>query len=523
MATPTISNGSTSLISQRLSTQKFDRDDCVAAIRGEKVPFGLGLALIRLCLIRGIRYHPGFAQDLHGVLPDFTRALNARTIMSNGIPDMKEEEIPYCIWHPEVASESTYRQLVQRYPQMLYHVARACAVAGYTSLYLELDVLPDVHVAEEARECGSIAIFEHIISSTVKYSVMNDYTRSIDTSNPQPANLNGDTQVRWMLNIKQEFTHADPYDEDDFSLFYHPGFEEHYFNITEDLNIADNDPPRPVPKFDVTPLLSGPLPVHLPTVDKDLLILMAAYYGDIDRYVRLRRPMMIEKELNCCVHGIYHHTMFAVWWSKQPRPKHPKIEEAVNARFIMNNVLPPINSSNLPTLIANPTIAYESTYRALAKSKPEMTPQVLGACITANYFDLFKELIANINKNHLDKFVNSQKISKPNFLEVAEQRMKELGVEVWSDTDFHRTPERNLARSTIGIPASMDVGLVGTGFSFYSNSTEDFMNGLQCDVGGVELLACLPDEWKLEPGDRRLVELDYDEWPPNWGASDASS
>lgn len=143
------------LISERLSIPKYTVDACRAAIRGEMVPVALGLELSRLCIIRGMRYHTGFAKELHGTLPEFTRALNARAIMSNTIPGMDnslDEETPYRIWHPEVASESTYRCLVQRYPHMACQVARACAVAGYTDLYLELDIviLPDAHIAEEA-------------------------------------------------------------------------------------------------------------------------------------------------------------------------------------------------------------------------------------------------------------------------------------------------------------------------------------------------------------------------------------
>lgn len=55
-------------------------------------------------------------------------------------------------------------------------------------------------------------------------------------------------------------------------------------------------------------LLCEPLSADLTTVDKDLLILMAAWSGNIDRYAnRLRRPTMINGELPCVVRGIYHH------------------------------------------------------------------------------------------------------------------------------------------------------------------------------------------------------------------------
>lgn len=41
--------------------------------------------------------------------------------MSNFIPAMTEEtDFPYCIWYPEVATEATYRELVQRFPSMAY-------------------------------------------------------------------------------------------------------------------------------------------------------------------------------------------------------------------------------------------------------------------------------------------------------------------------------------------------------------------------------------------------------------------
>jgi hypothetical protein len=98
--------------------------ECSAAIRGKKLPNDLSLEATRLCIIRGIRYHPGFATELYSLgdqYPELIRALNARSIMSNIIPNMKEaHEFPYCIWHPNVASESIYRELARRYPQMRY-------------------------------------------------------------------------------------------------------------------------------------------------------------------------------------------------------------------------------------------------------------------------------------------------------------------------------------------------------------------------------------------------------------------
>ncbi|KAB5571727.1 hypothetical protein GE09DRAFT_1282248 [Coniochaeta sp. 2T2.1] len=113
---------------------------CVAALRGEKVPaaaadLGTLSYAVKLCILRGIRHHHGFGMELHDPGPDyscFRRALNARAIMSDAIPDIDI--------------------LARRYPQMRYQVGRACAVAGYTDLYKELGLLPDITIAEEAQD-----------------------------------------------------------------------------------------------------------------------------------------------------------------------------------------------------------------------------------------------------------------------------------------------------------------------------------------------------------------------------------
>ena len=82
----------------------------------------------------------------------------------------------------------------------------------------------------------------------------------------------------------------------------------------------DSMPSNPIrPRYrDMTQLLYAPLPRDLPTLDKNTLILIAPSYGDIDRHARLHRFKVMSGELHCCDRGIYHTTMFAVWWSKQP-------------------------------------------------------------------------------------------------------------------------------------------------------------------------------------------------------------
>jgi len=114
-------------------------------------------------------------------------------------------------------------------------------------------------------------------------------------------------------------------------------------------------------------LLYSPLPVDLPTVHKDLLILMAAYYGDLDRYLRLRRPtaMHMRSGIECVVRGIYHNPMFAKYWSLQldiPQWCRDTVLQAVNARFIMCNDLSRITANTsqqeLPYCIWYPARAH---------------------------------------------------------------------------------------------------------------------------------------------------------------------
>jgi hypothetical protein len=225
-------------LEERLHIKHYDASECSAAIRGEKVPFALGFPVTRLCVLRGIRYHSGLGSELR-VIPDhpeFTGTLNARLIIDNVIPDTASpEEFAYCIWHPDVAREETYWELQDRYPQMRYNVARACAVAGYVDLYDEHEILPEVSIAEEARENeqGSYRIYKSIIEQPIRYTVMNDYSRTIRDNPIAGAFLNGDTATRSQLDIKQR--HTAP-------RGYPPSHNEsHYFNITEDWDIDDYD------------------------------------------------------------------------------------------------------------------------------------------------------------------------------------------------------------------------------------------------------------------------------------------
>ncbi|KAL5051298.1 hypothetical protein BDW71DRAFT_202486 [Aspergillus fruticulosus] len=468
----------------------YDKKQCDAAIKGEQIPRQLNGRNHLPCLLRGIRHNPGFATELRGKYPHIKcidKVLNARSIMSNVIPDMVGHyDMPYCIWYPDVASEETYRQLAARYPEMRYQVGRACAVANYVSLYKELDLLPDVHIAEEARDNNAVEIYNLIMASGVKAGV----------------HLNGDTAVRSLLEIKQEHSPGD--------------LETPYFNITEDMNIDSYTTPLYKESMDdVSSLLYSPLPVDLPTVNKDILILMAAYYGDIDRYVRLKRPVLIPHETGCIIRGIFHNTLFAKWWSLQDlsisrynRSTRHRIDCAITARFIMNNDLSRIlrRPDTEPDCIWYPARARPETYRELARRVPSMTATVAHACIVAGYWDILQELpefeITWVLLQEAELSTN------PVMAEEIKRRIAAQGIDIeksyphpWEAWNLQN---RLHERSTMILQPAISASSVPAGVNGIYNNTS-------CDASYVELFVCAPEEWRRKDDDRYLEDLYQEE------------
>lgn len=495
-------NNHTPSISNAFQNVKYNYGECLQAIRGIKLPANLGSRIARICAVRGIRHHAAFAtiaKILHGLpeCPEITRALNARSIMSNVIPEMSNpNDVPYCIWHPDLATESTYRSLASKYPHMRYHVGRACAVAGYTVLYDELNLLPDVAIAEEARSnvSGGRPIFDAIMTRRTKYAIMNDYDRTIDLKNPRVSSLNADTATRPSLDLTQRLD-----EHENVAII-----QTHYFNITEDWLVAEHDHGHTADRltYKEASLLYTPLPADLPNDRKDILILLAAYNGDIDRYARLARPRHVRHEVSCIIRGIYHNTMFAKWWSIQSnRHRSPKIEAAINARFIMNNDLSRLSKDtpeeHLPYLIYYPGWASSVCYEQLAHRKPSMKPQILRAAVIQNDQDLFDRIFPDVNPDYF--LVREARVGKnPYYLDKLISKATALDIDVvtppYMDEWKSQTRAAEMEHSSTFLSSSISLQSVHSDLE-----ASHIYNGIMADVSEIELFVCSPKD--LIPGE----------------------
>lgn len=525
------------------SSSSSDDDDeeeeellaCLAAIQGSKVPSQAQLKkspTVMNATIHGIRHHDHFARSSHVVAAcanyiALVRARNARLIMSDEIPPNQymhdPEAQPYCIWHPQVASEETYRLLARQYPSMRYQVGRACAVAGYAGLYHELDLLPDVSIAEEARDsatAGSLEILHDIVDRRIRFAVMDDYTRKIQIDEPRGgACMNGDTAVSTSLAVRRDVREI--FGKVPVSTLYPYHGSGHYFDIEEDGGIGayssmeataqrdDLKTRRETLTEEQAALLYLPLPVDLPPMaSKDVLIHMAAYEGNVDRYARLRRPFMIKDELYCVIRGIYHNTTFAKWWSLQLkslgdglRSDQGSISAAINARFIMNNDLSRVSTvtSSTPYLIWYPLWPRYQTLAQLAILRPDMKLQIAHACIVADYRSVYSSLDFKPNwmlwretENHghgafyredLERRARDMGFDVTNYASKAEPDYNNI----WC-TNLDKEPSDNWLHANIAaLELTSDQGCVGI-----------YDGGMQANAAEYNLFICSPEQLRKE-------------------------
>ncbi|SCV56683.1 uncharacterized protein FFB14_14748 [Fusarium fujikuroi] len=398
------------------------RQDQEKAIRGDGVPRLLEDRDSRAALIRGIRLHYHLAMSepvkrLSSSMPQVARARNARRIMSNDIPErMTAEEQPYCIWHPEMATEDTYRSLASKFPDMRYQVGRACAAAGYGALYRELDLLPEVSIAEETRESetdGGKLIYDEIMSFKYRYAVMDDCKRTIKLIDYEcPAYLNGNTE-RTHLGLEDQQV------------------DERHGKLTDDE----------------AKLLYSPLPGDLPTVKKTLLTQMAAHDGNIERYAQLANSgrTLTQLDQDCVIRGVLHHTMYARWWADQIKndtiyarssPYVWDIQRAIMARRIMLNDASAFEDGwppgvPMPYIIWWPLQPQSDMLSLLAMKVPEMKRQCAAAAFICDYENVYKGLDPEPSW-HLWK-VASEFAANSFYREDQERRGREKDIDVEDD------------------------------------------------------------------------------------------
>jgi len=266
----------------KLRVTRYNKDDCNAAIHGQKIPGALGLRVHRHCVIRGIRHHDGFAHELRGIAPEFTRALKRSCNHPRGGP-RHQKPLRDTLLH--LASRRSALGDPARIGEALskYDLSRgSCLCRGRIfDIYLELQVLSEVYVAAEARDAslarenkGSEAIFENIMSNHVKFETVNDYDRFVNIKMPRPASLNRDAED--LLNVVDHIK----WHREDCNTYRH-------FKITEDVGIDDHNRGAPAPLASFWPRLYSPLPMDLPPINKDNLNSSAAYLGDVGRYTPL--------------------------------------------------------------------------------------------------------------------------------------------------------------------------------------------------------------------------------------------
>lgn len=544
-------------VAEPYSSPSSDNDDeeeeellaCLAAIEGSKVPSQAQLkksSTLMEATIYGIRHHDHFARSSHITAAcvnhiALVRARNARLIMSDEIPSDNymhgPEAQPYCIWYPHVASEETYRRLARQYPSMRYQVGRACAVAGYAGLYHELDLLPDVSIAEEARgsaAAASLEILHDILDRRIRFAVMNDYTREIQMDEPRGgACMNGDTAVSASLAVRRDVREI--FGKVPVSTLYPYYGSGRYFDIEEDGGLGAYSGAEAATQYSGTKtrrqtlteeqaaLLYLPLPADLPPMaSKDVLIHMAAYEGNVDRYARLRRPFMIKDELACVIRGIYHNTTFAKWWSLQLKSlddasskyaSKGSISAAINARFIMNNDLSRVSTitNSTPYLIWYPLLPRYQTLIQLAILRPDMKLQIAHACIVADYQDVYCSLDIRPSwilwreaDNHghgtfyredLERRARDMGFDVTNFASEAEA---EHNLNIWC-TNLDKEPSDNwLHASLAALELTSDQGSVGV-----------YDGGIQANAAEYNLFICSPEQLRKEVAEQYDTGLLY--------------
>lgn len=352
------------------------------------------------CVVHGVYHDYSFAlwcDDIASLSSNaiIKAAINACRIMNDDLNI--DGPLPYCIWYPRLASQHTYRTLYSLHPHMKYSIARACVIANYVELYDEMNLLPEVNIMLEAYDANNMYMYNSIMSSCVKYYVMDDYNRRYVKPIVTNHNLNDTCTISMIRQLPQIC-----YDDEDLRIRYNNNIVRNsiYFDIMADGCICSpadyrwyndsvngdlfNEDSITLYKL----LVSQHICYMFIHVNKDVVVLHSAYHGSIDKYSIIRRPTYIPKEVDCLIHGIYYDYKFALWCRDNLKLT-SSMEAAINARLIMSNDM---NITNvLPYCIWSPNLPSENTCRSLVSMYPSMKYHVGRVCLIAGY-ELYSEL-----------------------------------------------------------------------------------------------------------------------------------
>lgn len=299
-----------------------------------------------------------------------------------------------------------------------------------------------------------------MVKQPLVYKVLDDYNRTASPDRPLVVpGLNCDTAVRSSLDAKQavqeleeEIDDNDPLlggFDDEPDCLYHEGFTRLQFNITEDQSVDEREVQATTEFEDITPLLYSPLPRRLPALkQKDLLVNIAASEGNIDRYVRLRRPFSVPQQylqVDALVRGIYHHPLFAKWCSMQPEFLFSNaIQNAITARYIMCNDVSRVNADTRTYQIWYPSWASSETYGEVLCRCPSMRQSVARAGIVTGDVSLFSAA----DPDPSDRYLGIEAKASPNpwFMEELTRRASAQGKQVNTDSneyDLGHIPARD--------------------------------------------------------------------------------
>lgn len=185
------------------------------------------------------------------------------------------------------------------------------------------------------------------------------------------------------------------------------------------------------------------------------------------------------------------------------------MQEAINARFIMNNDLSRITPETylLPYCIWYPSVPHPSTCLELLQRVPAMKPAVARVCILADYAETWDKIDADPDVNLMS---DARKSHNPKYLRDLEPKIEERGCVELDDYSIEQVePQHRMFEhtATTTIPnVAWDPAADDEGVSY---------NGRRVNMSHIEVSVALSDgmkQWCKELWDQHNVHLNLDEY-----------